>query len=333
VFFYPEVPYDYGAQGLRNPLGGVIATKCQPGAKTFQDGLGVNMRGEVVVESNIYYVPRMEEEGWTFGAAGILERTKRGEYSDAKWGNYAAVDKRDSGQREARGRGVLHPAATRGPLAGATAWTYDRTGELRQGPAVVAGKLFGGVQMDEDGFIYFANSRQKLVGDKPFLAGKAGLNGSQDRTDPFTGTLIKTKGKAKFLSMKATVPLPEPPGRPPDLCGGYGEDSRLWVEVPSGCMPGRTARGRRLLVSLQPHPPRLVQARVRAGVVPALDRHSGHERESDHASGPVRQLRRRAGRQERVQPAGRMSESCWSASSPAPTTTWSSMTGARRSWS
>jgi hypothetical protein len=117
------------------------------------------------------------------------------------------------------------------PLAGATVWTYERSGELREGPAVVAGKLLAGVQMDEDGFLYFVNSRPRNTGGKSFLAGRAGWNGAQEKSDIFTSTLMKTKGKAKMVSVKAAIPMSEPPGRPPELTGGYGEDSSgVWVE-------------------------------------------------------------------------------------------------------
>ncbi len=231
LLVYPEVPYDYGVEGLRRPLVGVIPTRCQPGAKTFQDGMGVNMQGEIAVQSNIYYVPRMEEHGYSIAAAGILDRTRRGEYSDAPMTSYENY-MRTIQDAERRGEEVYFIRRQPGvPLAGATVWTFERSGELRDGPAVLAGKLLAGVQMDEEGFLYFVNSRPRLIGGRPFLAGRGGWNGSENRSDIFTGTLVKTRGRAGFVSAKAPVPMSEPLNRPPELAGGYGEDQDgVWVE-------------------------------------------------------------------------------------------------------
>ena len=52
------------------------------------------------------------------------------------------------------------------PLAGGTIWTYDRNGEIKQDCAVTAGDLINGVQIDEDGGIYFVNARMRRLGDK-----------------------------------------------------------------------------------------------------------------------------------------------------------------------
>ncbi len=229
VLAYPECPYDYGIQ--KGPFLGVLPVKDQNGAKGFQDGVGVNMRGEVAVESNIYYIPKMEEEGFAIAAAGILDRTKRGEYSDAPMGSYANFMKTVK-EAEKRGEEMYFIRRRPGvPLAGATVWTYERSGELRAGPAVVAGKLLAGIQIDEDGFLYFVNGRPRNIDKKPFLAGRAGWNGSQEKSDIFTSTLLKTKGTARMVSAKATVPMSKPLGRPPELRGGSGEDQNgVWVE-------------------------------------------------------------------------------------------------------
>jgi hypothetical protein len=226
VLAYPECPYDYGIE--KGQFLGILPTRCQPGSKGFQDGIGVTMRGDVVVQSNIYYVPKMEEEGFGLAAAGILERTKRGEYSDAPMRSYANYMKTIL-EAEQRGEEVYFIRRQPGiPLAGATAWTFDRHGELINGPAVVAGKLMAGVQMDEDGFLYFVNSRPRRVNGKSFLSGKAGWNGATEKSDIFTGTLIKTQPTAKFLSQKAAIPMSEPLPRAPELVDSYGGE--IWVE-------------------------------------------------------------------------------------------------------
>lgn len=75
------MPYDYGVE-LTKPQhwgwNGGIPVKDQPGAKFFQDGFGVNMRGELAVESNIYYIPKMEEEGFESAFIGPKVRVQRG---------------------------------------------------------------------------------------------------------------------------------------------------------------------------------------------------------------------------------------------------------------
>ena len=75
TFNYREVPYDYGIdKTAKYNVGwtGLLPVKDQPGAKFFQDGIGVNMRGDVAIESNIYYVPKMEDI--EIGRASCRER-------------------------------------------------------------------------------------------------------------------------------------------------------------------------------------------------------------------------------------------------------------------
>ncbi|MFC1672178.1 hypothetical protein ACFL01_03480, partial [Planctomycetota bacterium] len=234
-FRYPEVPYDYGIPKMgkwKSEWIGILPTKCQPGAKFFQDGIGANMRGDVAVESNIYYVPRMSEHGYGLAAAGILERGKKGEYVDGSMGgtanNYAKYIQQIQ-EREKRGDKVYFIPRRPGiSLAGATVWTFDRTGELRNECAVVAGRLLAGVQMDEDGYLYFTNNRPAMVAGKPFLSDRGGLHGTDEgKSSPFTGTWMKTKGKAKVLLDKSPIPMDTAPKRPADLA--YG-GTKGWVD-------------------------------------------------------------------------------------------------------
>lgn len=84
---YPEVPYDYGVEvstegwQIKTWMG-AIPTKCQHGAKGFQDGMGVNMKGEIVVGSNIYYVPKMEDVGQELAMSGSAALTASGRYNE-----------------------------------------------------------------------------------------------------------------------------------------------------------------------------------------------------------------------------------------------------------
>ncbi len=238
---YPEIPYDYGIQ--KYGWTGILPTKDQTGAKGFQDGLGVNMRGDIAEQCNIYHLPRMEEEGWSFAAQSISERRKRGEYVDGSSGRnfnsfakYAAMIR----EKEKRGETVYSIKRRPGiPLVGGTVWTFDRHGELLKECAVIAGDLINGVQMDEDQALYFVNARPKYYNGKSFLFGKGGLNGvpNAKRSHPFTGSLIKSKPKTTctVLLRNAKIPMDPLPNRPPDLMNlnfmtNIGEGAGCWVD-------------------------------------------------------------------------------------------------------
>jgi hypothetical protein len=138
-------------------------------------------------------------------------------------------------EQEKRGEQVYFIKRVPGvPLFGGTIWTYDRTGELRAECAVIAGKLIEGPLIDEDGKLYFINSRTRLKNGKPFLTGRGGTFGDPEDTtnkDPFTGTFMKTAEKnVRVLLKNAEVPLDTLPDRPPELAGGYGESPEAWVE-------------------------------------------------------------------------------------------------------
>jgi hypothetical protein len=232
-FTYPEVPYDYGIP--KRDWVGVLPTKGQRGPKGFQDGLGVNMKGDVAVESNIYYVPKMEDAGWNLASQGIAARRRTGQYVDSGVMSYASF----IGQirlKQKRGEEVYFIRRRPGiPLAGGTVWTYERSGELLRKCAVIAGDLINGVQIDEDRSVYFVNARIKMSRGKPFLHGRGGTYGAEERTQPFTGTVIKTAPgrECSIILPNAAVPLEPLPSRPPELLatdwpgkGGAG----CWIE-------------------------------------------------------------------------------------------------------
>ncbi|MBA4387501.1 MAG: hypothetical protein C0404_05930, partial [Verrucomicrobia bacterium] len=234
---YPECPYDYGVEA-RGWLGS-LPVKDQPGAKGFQDGLGVTMRGEIVSESNIYYVPKMEEEGLALAIEGGTARKQSGAYDDSRRNSYDFL-MNEIMEKQKRGEEIYSIKRKPGiPLSGGTAWTYDANGELRRECAVIAGDLVNGVQMDEDHGIYFINARPRLFNEKSFLYGKAGKFGTNNRTHPFTGTLIKTAPdkECSVVLTGASVPVDELPKRPPEVAAlNYMSDAYMnkgswcWVE-------------------------------------------------------------------------------------------------------
>jgi hypothetical protein len=242
VLSYPECPYDYGIEKGR--FAGILPVKDQNGAKGFQDGLGVNMRGDIVVESNIYHVPRMEEEGWNFAARAIVASRQAGDYVDGSRGraynNFAAYSKMIQ-NKEKRGEEIYFVRRVPGvALAGATVWTYERSGELRRECAGTVGELIAGVQMDEDGCLYFTNNRLRAYQGRQFLAGRGGVVGSpKAKFNPYVSTLMKTAGHTKVLKAKSTIPLEPIPERPADLldhgiwpiAGDGSGGTRCWVDA------------------------------------------------------------------------------------------------------
>ncbi len=237
---YAEIPYDYGEEvrGYK----GALRTRCQGGPKGFSDGLGVNMRGDVVVQSNIYYVPRMEDierSGWVF------QETRQDWHPLYQRGQNAvyATFQRWVQDMEKVGQQVYFIRRRPGTaLAGATAWVFEATGRLQRECAVIAGDLINGVQIDEDGALYFVTARPRIFPDgRPyFLAGRGGTFGKPKGTsnrNPFTGTLVKTKPNTdcRILLTKAPIPMEPLPARAPDLMhtdwpNATGRDGWAWVE-------------------------------------------------------------------------------------------------------
>jgi hypothetical protein len=222
---HPEVPYDYGEEAVgrwNQQWKGILPVKDQPGAKFFQDGIGVNMRGDVAVQSNIYYVPKMEDAGVAFARAGINDRLQRGEYHDT---NEARRFERHIEELKRKGEDIYSIKRTPGvSLHGGMVWTFDYTGELRQECAVNAGLFVNGVQIDEEGKVYLVNSRTRVFDGRPFLDQQAGIIGEEAKLSfgvAFTGTLMKTAGKdVKILSDNAVIPLDPKPDRPQVLRHG-----------------------------------------------------------------------------------------------------------------
>ncbi len=249
---HPEVPYDYGVEKVLPPVPvtwfGVLPVRDQHGAKGFQDGIGVNMRGDVAVESNIYYVPKMDE--YTRSAYGAAHEKR-----DSTYNRFVKMVQ----EMAQRGEAVYTIRRRPGiPLAGGTVWTFDRSGELRHECAVTAGDLVNGAQIDEDGAVYFVTARPRIFDPDRgfFLAGRSSRFGVPDdkAANPFTGTLIKTDptGRCDVLLASAPVSLDPLPGRPPELMAtnwahAFSKKNWAWVEgaewlyagaspiVPVGC--------------------------------------------------------------------------------------------------
>jgi hypothetical protein len=79
-----------------------------------------------------------------------------------------------------------------------------------------------GMQMDEDGSIYFVTARPKLYDGRHFLSGQGGTIGApkgNGNSWPFTGTLVKSKPRTrvKMVLRKAVIPMDIPPKRPTEL--------------------------------------------------------------------------------------------------------------------
>jgi hypothetical protein len=191
------------------------------------------------VQSNIYFVPKMEEEGWAHAAAGANLRRAAGKFTGPS--RYSQFMQSIQAQQK---RGVVVyniPRRPGSPLSGATVWTYQSTGELHTELAVNAGRTMAGVKIDEDGAVYFVGLRVKMVGGRPYLNGRGGTVGAEEpltryNRSPFTATLFKTSAKqAKFLLANAKVQMDPPPDRPADVCGSssFGAPqvkNKIWVD-------------------------------------------------------------------------------------------------------
>jgi hypothetical protein len=250
VFELVEVPYDYGVPTSaehRKNWAGALPVKDQPGAKYFQDGFGVNMRGDIAEQCNIYVVPKMDEAARSFALSGRRERLARGMgQGPEEQGTYAAF-LRSIEEQEKRGESAFFIGRSPGAaLSGATIWTFDRGGELREKLAVNAGGVMAGVQVDEDGSLYFSILRVLNFNGGRFLAGRGGNIGTDVLLDrgnrnPFIGTLVKVPPqRARFLLQNAAVPVEPPPARPVDWEGTGLKSPATWVEGASWMYAGPT---------------------------------------------------------------------------------------------
>ncbi|MBA4386943.1 MAG: hypothetical protein C0404_03115 [Verrucomicrobia bacterium] len=235
--YWPETPYDYGIElpgAYSEPRKGVLPCRDQPGAKYFQDGVGVNMRGEVATDSNIYYVPKFDDLAKDFIAdlRGALPPGAGGRFPSYTAYSRQMEDKLKKGEEVYsihKEPGVL--------LAGATIWTFKRNGEVQDACAVTAGGLINGAMIDEDGGLYFVlglNGRTRMKNGRAFLEGAAGHFGSPAKLNPFTGTMVKSKPSGvKVLWSESPIKLEPLPQRPADI-GGFGstdtQGTRAWVE-------------------------------------------------------------------------------------------------------
>jgi hypothetical protein len=228
VVTYAECPYDYGIE--TGSFTGVLPVKDQLGAKGFQDGMGVNMRGDIAVQSYIYYVPKMDDVANKYMMSGNEEMVGMYGYRETfvaheKWVRHLAglIKKGVNVYFIGRRPGI--------PLVGATIWIHDFSGELRNTLPVVVGNLVNGVQIDEEGRIYFTTNRTRNIGERRFLAGRQGRLGmpaGKRPGNPFTGVYVKTDPrKLAVLQQRAAVPLDEPPKRPLDM---HGSDGWSWVK-------------------------------------------------------------------------------------------------------
>ncbi len=244
LFTLKEVPYDYGIAGIKlKDFAGLLPTRCQPGAKSFQDGLGANMQGDVTVESNIYYVPKMEEAGYDAAWGGVASFQNSGRMVSGAAHIVGGYEGYLRSVQDAQKRGEQVYFIKRKPgiaLAGGTIWIFNRTGELRKECVVIAGDLINGAHIDEDGAVYFACDTTRNYGDRFFLQDRGGIHGAKagkGSRQPFTDTLAKAPpGKdCRILRARSPVKMEPLPNRPPDMMdiefpGVFGEGGRAWME-------------------------------------------------------------------------------------------------------
>ncbi len=232
-----EVSYDYGE--VFEGYAGALPTPATD-TQHYSWGLGVNMRGDIAVVNHIGYVPKFQEE-----ATESLALSQKQDQAAGVWRfDTFAEWMRRLDQMKRRGEDLFYIRPQPGiPLYGATIWTYEATGRVRHQAGVIVGPRVNGVQIDEDGFVYFTTARRRYLGDKPFLWERGGNFGGppyipQNRT-PFTGTYLKSPPQNVLFRVKrASIPMATPPARPPDLAhpaeggfGGYlGEAGHVWAD-------------------------------------------------------------------------------------------------------
>ena len=236
IYSYPEVPYNYGVErsdtGVSTPWNGVTPTECQFASHGFQHGFGVNMRGDMVVASRIVYVPKMEDQIKNLAFAGYLDRAKETGYGGGPGEGLYARYKKTIKDMLKQGDVFFVRRKPGISLWGETLWTYDSTGERRfKEYSAILGSRVAGVQMDEDGYLYFVTTSRRLINGKPFLGDRGGTFGMPDDTKnkhPYIGTFVKAKPSGvKILLKDATVPMEPLPQRPPELQRGGRAN---WIE-------------------------------------------------------------------------------------------------------
>jgi hypothetical protein len=191
------------------------------------------MRGDMAVQSNIHYVPKMDAVAEKSGFEDATARHAAG--MTPMEGSYAEF-MADVLEMQKRGEEVysIRPMPGR-PLTGGTIWVYDSFGEQKAGSPAVIGDLMAGVQIDEDLNIYFVTRRTRLIGGKPFLEGRGGTYGepaNKENRNQSTATYVKVSfDKLRVLSEESPIPLDDKPARAPDLEGGLTERGRpVWLD-------------------------------------------------------------------------------------------------------
>ncbi|MBA4387948.1 MAG: hypothetical protein C0404_08195 [Verrucomicrobia bacterium] len=235
---FVEVPYDYGVE-----MPGYAGVLKMPATDTqfYSWGIGVNMRGDLAAVNWIGYSPRFQGE--VDDDIGEYFRSGRGMgvYVHDAYGKFMTGLK----EMERQGEELFYVRPRPGiDLVGAVIWTFTAGGEIANKEAVlVGGYRTNGVQLDEDGFLYFTNGRQRYREGRLFLQDRGGNFGgepyvSRNRT-PFTGTYIKVApGRALFQVRQPKISSDWKPNRPPDLAtpgfGGGGVDTSggrdVWAE-------------------------------------------------------------------------------------------------------
>ncbi len=217
---YAEVPYDYGVDGT-GKTGALWMTTSDD--KYYSWGMGVNMQGDIAVMNMYKYSPKND-------VPNAISRPEFYQWLKAK-------------QRSDSEKLVAYiPPRPDIDLIGAVIWTYQPTGELIDREAIIVGNYRShGVNIDEDGMLYFTNGRLRYTSGTPFLRNRGGNFGGKLylkwNASPFTGTHIKAPPKKpRFVLRKPPVVGGDPPNRPPDLSfcgegGAYpGPDGDVWAE-------------------------------------------------------------------------------------------------------
>jgi hypothetical protein len=220
---FKEVPYDYGIEKEGRwgvTWKGILPVKDQPVAKWQQDGLAVNMRGDVAEVCHIAYIPKMED-----AARPVFSNMKTGTTNSHSYADFI----RNIAELEKRGEQQYFIKRKPGRrLNGCTVWVFDQYGELFRENIVPGAPLINGVGLDEDNAVYFTFASTKMVGGRAFLSGRGKIIGSEDPSfQPFTGTLMKASAAgAEIVSRQAPIQMDKWPERPNDAAGcGWGWNS------------------------------------------------------------------------------------------------------------
>ncbi len=240
---FAEVPYDYGIQWKasgtdKDEEGWTGVIPVPPRNRLgYAWGIGANMRGEVVLNMTSMYVPKMGEEHFQNLHSGM--KASGGVSAARKLQNrYAEFHSTIKNVDKQGGKMFFIRRQPGVAIQGATIWTFDSTGEVKHKAGVIAGEWNNGVQLDEDGYVYFTHVRFAMRNGKAFLENAGGNFGGEPlhrlNRMPFNSAYIKTRGHGvKFLSKNSSVPLDALPQRPADLAAQNAEGlpgGPVWVQ-------------------------------------------------------------------------------------------------------